>query len=697
MDLDEAVARYFANEDVAKWLLDDTPVRSVPPAALKRSVVYSVAFGPNAVGAGPHELDIEDMLIVCGTPGHFVVGVIMGLGQPHVFSQSPLMKDRTPLVRRFAVDLSRRACLEFMEFVLFADGKTVVFLRHFLHTPDYTLPVVAASRLYASRGPGIALGHEIMRAAICEKANCPSCKRPSGSCQCIAEQDAGKTPELVLSTHSWTQYAASFIRKARRGWTRFALSADIPHVGPTVLTEAFFPSLTIVSFGDSPYMRIMQRRAVHSLGIGAITPRADIRMSAVATANDYLTMHSAFIMRKRPRKPTSPFTVHSSGASPRAPKPSAGDLPDPWGTLPRAAGVSVHATSDLAYRWQGAVPQIFNPSPLLVPGSAELALDLALNTPVLEDPLVGVHRELTPVFGSGITSNDNSVGVVGVDDFAAIDLAVDCTNPPLGCTAPSALTEAVAAPVIPLLEAPTAVASLPASNVTSWPGSLSLDAAVVAHPAPNPALPPISLPLPPSAAAALRPPRQRAAKRAKRMPSPDTDDERKHGCTRCGARFKMRGDLQRHVRTVHEGKKQHVCPTCNRTFGHSGHLNRHIESMHLNRRKHECKLCGDRFYQASHLQSHISHVHDRKKPFECHICALRLATESGLRNHLRNLHQAEDSFHCPVPSCSAGFVLATDLARHVARQHPQAASRSDSNQQPQTAAGSDSNVAGNGT
>lgn len=589
------------------------------------------------------------------------------------------MRDRRPVVRRFAVDLSRRQCLEFMKFALFVDGETAVFLRHFLHTPDYTLPVVGASRLYAARAPGGGLGREVMRAAICEKANCPSCCRQSAACKCARAQEEGETPELTLTTHSWTQYAASFVRKARRGWTRFALSTDIPCVGPMVLTEAFFPSLTIVSFSDSPYLRIMQRRAVHSLGIAA-SPRADQRVAAASTAYDFLSIHSAFIMRKRPRKRASPYTVDSTSPRvPYAPEQSENEV-DRWGPLPRAPGVSVHATSDLSYQWHGPVPLIY-PSPLLLSNAEAFAMNLSLSPPVLEDPLAGAPRDLSPVRTGDMASNHASVGV---DDLAAIDLAVDCTPSALDCPVPSSVTATLPTLPIPLIEAPPVAASLPASGVTSWPALLPLDATD---------LPPLPMSIPLPSPSRARPSKQRPAKRTKHIPPPDPDAERKHCCTRCSAHFKMRGDLQRHVRTVHEGKKQHECTTCGRRFGHSGHFNRHIESMHLNLRKHACKLCGDRFYQASHLQSHIAHVHDRKKPFECGICALRLATESGLRNHLRNLHQAEDAFHCPVPSCSAGFVLATDLARHVARHHPQAASRSDSNHAPKGAAQTDANVA----
>eukprot|EP00171_Calliarthron_tuberculosum_P013792 IDg13792t1 len=176
------------------------------------------------------------------------------------------------------------------------------------------------------------------------------------------------------------------------------------------------------------------------------------------------------------------------------------------------------------------------------------------------------------------------------------------------------------------------------------------------------------------------------AKRAKSSEEPDSnaDESRKHACGKCSKRFKMRGDLQRHVRTVHERKKIYTCKTCGKTFGHSGHLNRHNESVHLQLRRHKCALCGDQFFQASHLQSHIAHVHDRRRPFECKLCCLRLATENGLRNHLKNIHRAANSFLCSEPGCKEGFLLENDLKRHERREHLAGINAEDDVEQSQT-------------
>ena len=98
-------------------------------------------------------------------------------------------------------------------------------------------------------------------------------------------------------------------------------------------------------------------------------------------------------------------------------------------------------------------------------------------------------------------------------------------------------------------------------------------------------------------------------KRAKRHTNKTGgDDERKHKCTICEARFKNRGDLLHHVKVLHEGKCIYVFKTCGKSFGHSGHLNRHIQSVHLHQRRFKCQFCHYEFYKAWHLQSHIRHI-----------------------------------------------------------------------------------------
>lgn len=86
MDLDAIIARYFNNSHVRDWLLTTTPVRQVTASALRNAFAYSIGFGRKAVENAT--VDVEDMLIVCSTPSHFICGVVWGVSYLYFCSSS---------------------------------------------------------------------------------------------------------------------------------------------------------------------------------------------------------------------------------------------------------------------------------------------------------------------------------------------------------------------------------------------------------------------------------------------------------------------------------------------------------------------------------------------------------------------------------------------------------------------------------
>ena len=54
---------------------------------------------------------------------------------------------------------------------------------------------------------------------------------------------------------------------------------------------------------------------------------------------------------------------------------------------------------------------------------------------------------------------------------------------------------------------------------------------------------------------------------------------KKFACNHCPKHFKIRGNLNRHIRTVHEGIK-FTCDECDKQFASKQCLNRHIQSVH---------------------------------------------------------------------------------------------------------------------
>ena len=57
---------------------------------------------------------------------------------------------------------------------------------------------------------------------------------------------------------------------------------------------------------------------------------------------------------------------------------------------------------------------------------------------------------------------------------------------------------------------------------------------------------------------------------------------RKFACRwdKCGKRFGARGDVTRHVESVHEGKRRFSCAVCGKCFTRRSVVKRHVRGQH---------------------------------------------------------------------------------------------------------------------
>ena len=66
-------------------------------------------------------------------------------------------------------------------------------------------------------------------------------------------------------------------------------------------------------------------------------------------------------------------------------------------------------------------------------------------------------------------------------------------------------------------------------------------------------------------------------------------------CNICDASFTSKISLNRHIVSVHEGKKPFKCDICNASFSENNYLNRHIEAVHDKNKPFKSKFmhCGN--------------------------------------------------------------------------------------------------------
>ena len=82
---------------------------------------------------------------------------------------------------------------------------------------------------------------------------------------------------------------------------------------------------------------------------------------------------------------------------------------------------------------------------------------------------------------------------------------------------------------------------------------------------------------------------------------------RTHQCQQCEFETTQKGNLQRHIKSVHDGQK-FPCPQCEYKATQKGDLKKHNKSVHAGR-KFPCPKCEYKATQKRSLQTHLKSVH----------------------------------------------------------------------------------------
>ena len=130
--------------------------------------------------------------------------------------------------------------------------------------------------------------------------------------------------------------------------------------------------------------------------------------------------------------------------------------------------------------------------------------------------------------------------------------------------------------------------------------------------------------------------------------------------------------MDRHVGEVHLKKRLFSCQEggCEAKFGSKKDMKRHVDTVHLKKRPFKCSNCSKDFGVKNSLLTHIKEVHQKEKAFLCQElgCEKRFARKYLLTGHMRSAHGAPELV-CKKAECSATFVWATHLYRHMKEGH----------------------------
>ena len=96
-------------------------------------------------------------------------------------------------------------------------------------------------------------------------------------------------------------------------------------------------------------------------------------------------------------------------------------------------------------------------------------------------------------------------------------------------------------------------------------------------------------------------------------------------CNQCSKSFSNPHNLQRHINTVHEGRKDFICKICNKAYCEAKNLKFHMFTVHEGKKSEYSKAikkCEDCEFASNswNLKQHIRSVHEGRKDHKCGSC-----------------------------------------------------------------------------
>ena len=151
-------------------------------------------------------------------------------------------------------------------------------------------------------------------------------------------------------------------------------------------------------------------------------------------------------------------------------------------------------------------------------------------------------------------------------------------------------------------------------------------------------------------------------------------EKRSVPCSICGENLSSRGNLNKHIKQVHEISDQTFkCDFCSKSFKEEYLLKDHFIIHQSNRPKFKCEKCGKQSYTLNALKMHIRGVHDQIKTDQCDICLKYFSCAGRLKDHKRNIHEKRKDFKCPY--CIKSFSQKNNLSVHVEIMHTKKSGR----------------------
>ncbi|XP_033725919.1 zinc finger protein 236-like [Pecten maximus] len=146
----------------------------------------------------------------------------------------------------------------------------------------------------------------------------------------------------------------------------------------------------------------------------------------------------------------------------------------------------------------------------------------------------------------------------------------------------------------------------------------------------------------------------------------------RHRCEYCNKLFNKKSQLIYHKK-VHTGDKPFSCSHCGLTFSQKGNLQKHLQTVHIRKVQYRCDLCGKGFYLNENYRLHMrTHAIENGTAAiignkygtinQCGTCHRYFARKCSYKAHLL-MHKQEWKYSCPI--CKKKFFTVTSCTRHL--------------------------------
>ena len=141
---------------------------------------------------------------------------------------------------------------------------------------------------------------------------------------------------------------------------------------------------------------------------------------------------------------------------------------------------------------------------------------------------------------------------------------------------------------------------------------------------------------------------------------------KKYDCIFCGKKFYSKQNVDKHISSVHEGKKPYLCSQCGSSYGDKFNLKIHIERVHEGKKPYQCGQCDKKFGHKCHLKTHVSSFHENIRPFQCTLCSRSFFNKDQLKDH-GVVHTNIRPYSCTI--CEDKFKRSWHLVTHLKTIH----------------------------